>query len=35
MTGILALAFFPAVAVIAPLFMEFRDAGAARHLLAR
>ena len=27
MTGILALAFFPAVAVIAPLFMEFRAAG--------
>jgi multiple sugar transport system permease protein len=27
MTAILALAFFPAVAVIAPLFMEFRAAG--------
>ena len=27
MTGILALAFFPAVAVIAPLFIEFRAAG--------
>ena len=27
MTGILALAFFPTVAIIAPLFVEFRDLG--------
>jgi ABC-type glycerol-3-phosphate transport system permease component len=34
MTSILALAFFPAVAIIAPLFVEFRDLGLLNTYLA-